>query len=72
VGAALYQLDAAALEAEEPALHAQFRDHLDEDHWLGCVIRPNSDSNSDMLMDALHTRRAKGAFDVLWATSHAL
>ncbi len=70
-GAALYQLDVQALEAEEPALHAQFRDHLDEDHWLGCVIRPNSDSNSDMLMDAPHTRRAKIAFEVLWASGLA-
>jgi Helix-turn-helix len=71
-GATLYQLDAAALSTEEPAVYAQISDHLDDGHWLGCVIRPNSDSNSDMLMDSHHCRRARDAFDALWSSSQAL
>jgi len=71
-GVMLYRLDAVALEAEEPALHAQIRDYLSEDDWLGCVIRPNSDSNSDMLMDPAHARRARTAFDAMWVSGTAV
>ncbi len=72
MGIALYQLNVDVLEAAEPALQAQFSPHMDEDDWLGCVIRPNSDSNSDMLMDSTHIRRAKRAFEALWASGQPL
>lgn len=71
-GTALYKLDPVGLEAQEPALFAQVSDYIDEDGWLSCVIRPNGDSNSDMLMDPSHSRRARAAFDVLWSSSTAV
>jgi hypothetical protein len=72
VGIALYKLNVDVLEAVEPVLHAQFSPHMDEEHWLGCVIRPNGDSNSDMLMDASHISRAKTAFEALWASGRSM
>lgn len=71
-GLLLYRLDTVKLETEEPALHAQIRDYLNEDVWLGCVIRPNDDSNSDMLMDSEHVSRARKAFDHMWSSSRAV
>jgi transcriptional regulator with XRE-family HTH domain len=70
-GIVLYQLDVARLEVEEPALHAQIRDYLNEDVWLGCVARTNNDSNSDMLMDPQHVGRAREAFARMWSSSLA-
>ena len=71
-GVLLYQLDVIRLEAKEPVLHAQISDYLADDSWLGCVIRPNSDSNSDMLMDPLHARRARSSFEALWSSGTAV
>lgn len=71
-GIMLYQLDTVRLEAEEPALHAQVYDYLTEDDWLGCIIRPNNDSNSDMLMDPIHANRAREAFQIMWASGTAI
>jgi transcriptional regulator with XRE-family HTH domain len=71
-GVTLYRLDTLALEAEEPALHAQIHDYLSGDDWLGCVIRPNNDSNSDILMDPVHARRARTAFDLMWSSGTAV
>jgi transcriptional regulator with XRE-family HTH domain len=68
-GVVLYELDIISLESERPALHAQISDYVSEDNWLGCVIRPNNDSNSDMLMDPLHAHRAKASFDALWSSA---
>ena len=68
-GILLYQLDVIRLEVEEPALHAQIRDYLHDEVWLGCVARTNSDSNSDMLMDPEHVRRARDAFARMWTSS---
>jgi transcriptional regulator with XRE-family HTH domain len=72
IGIVLYQLDVAALQAKEPALHAQFSSDMGEDHWFGCVIRPNEDSNSDMLLDSRHLRNARSTFEALWASGQAL
>jgi hypothetical protein len=72
MGIALYKLNVDVLEVAEPALHAQFSPHMDEDDWFGCVIRPNTDSNSDMLMDSVHIGRAKAAFNALWASGRPL
>lgn len=72
IGVVLYQLDVAALQAREPALHAQFSSDMGEDHWFGCVIRPNADSNSDMLLDSRHLRHARSTFEALWASGQAL
>ncbi len=71
-GTLLYQLDTVRLEAEEPALYTQIHDYLSGDDWFGCVIRPNSDSNSDMLMDPAHVRRARDAFERLWSSGLAV
>ena len=72
VGMVLLKLDAVGLNAEEPALYWQISDYLSEDGWLGCIIRPNNDSNGDMLMDPLHAHRARGSFDALWSTGVAI
>lgn len=69
VGVVLLRLDPVALKAEEPALYWQISDHLSDDGWLGCIIRPNNDSNSDMLMDPPHARRARSSFEALWSTA---
>jgi transcriptional regulator with XRE-family HTH domain len=71
-GIALYRLNADVLEMAEPALYAQFAPHMSEAGWLGCVIRPNGDSNSDMLMDSVHIGRAQAAFDALWISGRPL
>ena len=71
-GILLYRLDTIRLAAEESALYAQIQDYLSDDVWLGCVIRTNSDSNSDMLMDPEHVRRARTAFNLMWSSSLAV
>jgi len=71
-GILLYRLDTIRLAAEDSALYAQIQDYLSDDVWLGCVIRPNNDSNSDMLMDAAHARRARNAFNVMWSSGLAV
>ena len=71
-GILLYQLDTIRLAAEDSALYAQIQDYLSDDSWLGCVIRPNNDSNSDMLMDPAHARRARNAFSVMWSSGLAV
>ena len=65
-GAAFYQLDIDRLKTEEPVIHEQIRDYLSEGNWLGCILRSNDDSNSDMLMAPAHCRRARAAFDRMW------
>jgi transcriptional regulator with XRE-family HTH domain len=72
VGVLLFKLDPVALKAEERALYWQISDYLSEDGWLGCIIRPNNDSNGDMLMDPLHVRRARSSFEALWSTAVAV
>jgi transcriptional regulator with XRE-family HTH domain len=71
-GIVLYQLDIARLETDEPALYAQICDYLSADNWFGCVIRPNNDSNSDMLMDPEYILRARKAFNLMWSSSIAV
>jgi hypothetical protein len=72
VGAVLLKLDSVGLTAEEPALHSQVSDYLSEDGWLGCIMRPNNDSNADILMDLEHARRARISFDALWSAAVAV
>jgi transcriptional regulator with XRE-family HTH domain len=69
VGVVLLKLDSVGLKAEEPALYWQISDYLSEDGWLGCIIRPNDDSNSDMLMNPPHAQRARTSFETLWSTA---
>jgi transcriptional regulator with XRE-family HTH domain len=71
-GILLYRLDLASLEADESALHAQIRDYLSDGDWFGCVIRPNDDSNSDMLMGPEYVRRARTAFERMWSSGIAV
>lgn len=66
-GVGLYHLDVAALGLEEPALFTQFAQYINADDRLGYLIRPNADSNADMLMNAEHLARACRAFDSLWS-----
>lgn len=72
VGVVLLSLDPVGLKAEEPALYLQISDYLSDDTWLGCIIRPNNDSNSDMLMDPRHAHRARNSFEALWSTAVAI
>ncbi len=67
-GILLYRLDMTKLQAGEPALYAQICDYLCDNDWLGCVIRPNDDSNSDMLMNPEHVLRARNAFNLMWSS----
>ena len=71
-GILLYRLETVRLAAEDSALYAQIQDYLSDDVWLGCVIGPNNDSNSDMLMDPAHVRRARNAFSVMWSSGLAV
>jgi transcriptional regulator with XRE-family HTH domain len=71
-GLLLYKLDTIKLEAEEPALHAQICDYLSDNVWLGFVIRTNSDSNSDMILDPEHISRARDAFERMWSSGLAI
>ncbi|MPZ82341.1 MAG: helix-turn-helix domain-containing protein [Actinophytocola sp.] len=70
-GAGLYRLDVAPLAMEEPALFTQFSKYLLNGTWLGYLIRPNQESNTDMLMSPSHTERACWAFDALWNAAGA-
>lgn len=71
-GAAFYHLDIDSLETDEPVIHEQIRDYLSEDNWLGCILRSNDDSDSDMLMAPTHCRRARAAFDRMWSSGTAV
>ncbi|MGH3795537.1 MAG: helix-turn-helix domain-containing protein [Pseudonocardiaceae bacterium] len=71
-GAGFYQLDIAALTLQEPALHAQVSDYVDDERWLGCVLRTNTDSKSDMLMGRQRGKAARKTFDALWTASDPL
>jgi transcriptional regulator with XRE-family HTH domain len=71
-GATFYNLDIGKLKADDPAIHEQIRDYLSEDNWLGCILRSNDDSNSDMLMAPAHCRRARAAFDRIWSSGTAV
>jgi transcriptional regulator with XRE-family HTH domain len=71
-GMLLYRLDITKLKAEESALHVQIRDYLSDDVWLGCVIRPNEVSSSDMLMDPEYASRAIRAFERMWSSGLAI
>ena len=53
-------------------MYTQIRDYLSDDVWLGCVIRTNNDSNSDMLMDPEYVRRARGVFERMWSLGIAV
>lgn len=70
-GLLLYRLDTVKLAAEEPALHAQIRDYLSDDVWLGFVIRTNNDSDSDMIMAPEYASRARVAFEHIWSSGLA-
>jgi hypothetical protein len=68
-GIALYRVDMDALAGEEPALLAQMQDYISLIGELGYLIRPNEDSNSDMVMNKEHRERAQSAFDSLWSAA---
>ncbi len=68
VGVGFDELDVATFEREEPALFAQFRSYLSEDHWLGYASRPNGDSNADMVMSCSHAADARAALESMWSS----
>jgi transcriptional regulator with XRE-family HTH domain len=68
-GIVIYRLDMDRLGAEEPVLHAQIQDFIGSGGELGYVIRPNEESNSDMLMGNEHRHRAEDAFSTLWSSA---
>lgn len=71
-GAGFYQLDIGTMALQEPALHAQVGDYVDEEQWLGYAMRPNSDSKSDILMGRRQAKAARATFDALWAAGDPL
>lgn len=71
-GAGFYQLDIGALALQEPALHAQVSDYVDEQRWLAYAMRTNTNSKSDMLMECPRIKGARETFDVLWAAGNPL
>jgi transcriptional regulator with XRE-family HTH domain len=68
-GTAIYRLDIDALRTDEPALLAQMGDYIGAAGELGYLIRPNEDSNSDMIMSRPHRERAQLAFESLWSAA---
>lgn len=71
-GAALYRLDLESLKQDEPLLYEQFSAYLDDDGQLGYLVRPNNESNFDMLMSSARVEPARQAFEALWATAGRL
>jgi hypothetical protein len=71
-GLLLYHLDIVKLAAEEPALHAQIRDYLSDDVWLGFVIRTNKDSDSDMIMAPEYADRMRVGFERMWSSGRTV
>jgi len=68
-GTVLYQLDMAAMRADEPALLEQMEEYISSQGEFGYLISPNNDSNSDMVMNKAHRDRASSAFDALWTAA---
>ncbi|WP_285744129.1 helix-turn-helix transcriptional regulator [Lentzea sp. NBRC 105346] len=66
-GAAIYRLDLEGLNAQEPMLYEQFSSYVDEEGRLGYVVRPNNESNADMLVSRAQLGRVEEAFETLWA-----
>lgn len=69
VGVCLIELDVAALAAEERALYEQLESYIGSEGWIGYVIRPNQESNADMVMSKDRRERAREAFDDAWRTA---
>lgn len=71
-GIGIYYLDLYRLHREQQMLIEQFGKYITPDGWLGYIIRPNDDSNADMLMSVSHAATARRAFDSIWARSRPL
>lgn len=71
-GAALYRLDVESLSHEEPMLYEQFSGYLDQSGQLGYLVRPNSESNFDMLMSSARVEPARQAFEALWEGAESM
>jgi transcriptional regulator with XRE-family HTH domain len=65
-GVAIYKLNMTKLATKEPALLAQMHDFISTSGEFSYLIRPNKESNSDMVMNKEHRDRAKLAFETLW------
>ncbi|MEV6235559.1 helix-turn-helix domain-containing protein [Lentzea sp. NPDC051838] len=65
--AVFYRLDVESLVHHEPLLYEQFSGYVDDDGQLGYVVRPNNESNVDILMGKDRVTPARQAFGALWA-----
>ena len=65
-GAGFCRVDVAVLARQEPQLHAQVSDYLDEDRWLGYASRTNAASRSEMLLGRPQLAAARDTFEALW------
>lgn len=70
-GAGLYKLDTARLAIDDPATFTQFSKYLLDGEWLGYLIRPNVESNADMLMSPDYAEYARATFEGLWSAATA-
>ncbi|MGH4014132.1 MAG: helix-turn-helix domain-containing protein [Pseudonocardiaceae bacterium] len=66
-GVGLYAVDVETLRLEQPALHNQMVDYF-EGRSFGYVMRPNRDTNSDIVMSRRRTAAASRSFEALWSS----
>jgi transcriptional regulator with XRE-family HTH domain len=69
VGVCLIEIDIAAFSAEERALYEQLETYISDEGWIGYAIRPNRESNADMVMSKDRRERARRAFDLAWRSA---
>lgn len=67
--AVFYRLDVELVKQNEPLLYEQFAGYVDDDGQVGYVVRPNSESNLDMLMSSDRVEPARRAFESLWTSA---
>lgn len=65
-GAGFYRLDVSDFEKMQPILYLRVREFINEDGWLGYVIPPSMEPQSDALMDLWHLERGVEGFEALW------
>ncbi|GAA4933365.1 helix-turn-helix protein [Actinomycetospora succinea] len=69
VGICLVEIDITPFSAEEPALYEQLETYISAEGWIGYVIRPNRESNADMVMSKDRRESARQGFDAAWRSA---
>ena len=69
VGICLLEIDLSSFAAEERALYEQLETYISSEGWIGYAIRPNHDSNADMVMSKDRRERARSAYESAWRSS---